>query len=116
LKIYILFFDIVYKKNKLNKDYLIFPIFLTFKIYITLKPRENNMIFKKSSKVILAIAAISSVSACSTARFGSDHNDANLLIAARTPFEILNDERYPNPPTKTKIPTTLPPGVYPDDE
>ena len=63
------------------------------------------------SKVILGVAILATVSACSTGRFGTDHQDASLLIAARGPVEILNDTRYPHPPTESRIPDTLPEGV-----
>ena len=66
---------------------------------------------KTSYKLLLGLAVIGTLSACSTGRFGTEHQDASLLIAARGPLEILNDTRYPHPPTETRIPDTLPEGV-----
>lgn len=73
------------------------------------------MLLGKISKALLALGAVVTVSACSTARFGSDTNDENLVFSARGPIEILNDTRFPHPPTKTKIPSSLPQGVYPTE-
>lgn len=68
----------------------------------------KKSILVKTGTLLLLVGGLS---ACSTARFGTDHNDVSLLISARGPVEILNDTRYPHPPTKTRIPTTLPEGV-----
>ena len=66
----------------------------------------------KSKIIKLALGALllTTVSACSE-RFGLENDDPALAIPFQSPFMYMNDSRY-RAPNKTRIPDTLPAGVY----